>query len=379
MENGEFRMVVRMNDNRTIFNSQYSIFNLKFGALKYFFPLLFLCNVIVAQSGWAKYGWQIYQNAGDARSIAMGNTSVADNSGISSLWNPSNSGITDGRNFTYGHQSRFAGIIQSDLIAYPFTTKSNRRFNVLLLHESVGKIPNTKDLLLDWGLDGVPNTADIGENNGYLDEGDRLNNKNISFFNQHQIGLHVSTQFLLYGVDFGVAIKGLFHSLGDNFGSGIGLDVGMTKSFWNNSNIGVSIHNLIPGLIVWDSGNTELSKPSILAGISQAVSLSKIPIELIMLSDVNLNVSDQSLSDDFHFGSTGGNWRVGAEISYNEKVNIRLGRNQYGFYSTGLGISWTNFELNYAYQLNSKSIDLGTNHVISFTLNPKWFINKLKQ
>ncbi len=340
--------------------------------------LLFVTNIF-AETDWQKYGWQIYQNAGDARSIAMGNTAVADDQGISVLWNPAISVGENYRNFTYGHQSRFAGIIQSDLISFPFNSKKNRTFNVLLLHESISKIPNTQDLLLDWGLDGVPNTGDIGENNGYLDEGERLDTEDISYFNQYQIGIQLSTQFLLNGFQFGVAVKSLFHSLGDHFGSGIGLDIGLMRSFWNNSNIGLSIHNLIPAMIVWDSGYTELSKPLIIAGISQRLNTSKIPFEILLLSDVSLNVSDQSLSDDFRLGSTGGNWSIGAEISYNNKVYIRSGRSQYGFYSTGIGISWTNFELNYAYQLNSKSIDLGTNHVISFTLNPNWFVNRLKQ
>ena len=352
------------------------------GSRKYIYigiiSILFISNIF-ADTDWQKYGWQIYQNAGDARSIAMGNTAIADDSGISVLWNPATSISENYRNFTYGHQSRFAGIIQSDLISFPFNSIKDRTFNVLLLHESVTKIPDTQNLLLDWGLDGVPNTGDIGENNGYLDEGERLDNEDISYFNQHQIGIQLSTQFLYNEFQFGVAVKSLFHTLGDHLGSGIGLDVGMQRSFWNNSNIGVSIHNLIPGMIVWDSGYTELSKPSIFVGISQAVSMSTIPLELIVLSDLSFNVSDQSLSDDYHFGSTGGNWRVGAEISYDKMVNIRLGRNQYGFYSTGLGISWVNFEINYAYQLNSKSIDLGANHVISFTLNPKWLINKVKQ
>ena len=362
-----------------IVNMQHSIFNLKRRIPKYFLTLLLLFNVLFAQSSWTKYGWQIYENAGDASSIAMGNTTIADNHGVAVLWNPAIKGSNNYRNFTYGHQSRFAGIIQSDLVSFPFSTKNDRTFNVLLLHESVTKIPNTQNLLLDWGLDGVPNTGDMGENNGYLDEGERLNNDNITYFNQRQVGIQLSTQFLIYGFDFGVSVKSLFHTLGDHFGSGIGLDIGMTKSFWTNSNIGLSIRNLIPGLIVWDNGFTELSKPLISAGISQSVKLPKIQIEFIILSDIIFQVYNKSLSDDFHIGSTGGNWRTGAELSYNKTIHIRLGRSQYGFYSTGLGISWTNFELNYAYQLNSESIDLGTNHVLSFTINSKWFVNKLKQ
>jgi hypothetical protein len=359
-------------------NSQLSIFNLKRGIPKYFLTSLILFNILFAQSGWTKYGWQIYDNAGDARSIAMGNTSVADGHSISALWNPAINGKGNNRSFTYGHQSRFAGIIQSDLVSFPFSIKNNRNFNLVLLHESVSKIPNTLNLLLDWGLDGVPNTYDFGENNGYLDDGERLDNENVSYFNQHQLGVYLSTQFSIYGQNIGIAIKSLFHKLGENYGNGIGLDIGMTKSIWNNSNIGFSVHNLIPGMLVWDSGIIELSKPSILFGGSQTVNVSKIPIKLIVLSDFIFNIGDQALSDDFHISSTGGNWRIGSEIVYNDKINIRFGRSKYGFYSAGLGIAWTNFEVNYAYQLNSKSVELGTNHVISFTLNPNWIKNKIK-
>ncbi len=341
--------------------------------------LFLMFNILLAESDWKKYGWQLYQNAGDARSIAMGGASIADNHSISALWNPAISGIESNKNLIYGHQSRFAGIIQSDLISFPFKTKNNRNFNVLFLHESVSKIPNTENLLLDWGNDGVPNTGDFGENNGYLDEGERLDNDNISYFNQHQIGIQLSTQLLYKGFDLGVSIKSLFHTLNDHFGSGIGLDVGIRRSIGDNTNIGLSIQNLIPAMVVWDSGNIELSKPKILIGMSQHLNMTKVPIHIYILSDVIFDIQVRALGDDFQIGSTSGNFRIGTEISYRNRINFRLGRSQYGFYSTGLGLSWTNFELNYGYQLNSKAIDLGTNHVLSFRINPNLVIEKLKQ
>ena len=333
-------------------------------------------GISFGQSNWTKYGWQLYDNAGDARSIAMGNTSLGDKRIVSALRNPAIIGQSEIRKLTYGHQSRFAGIIQSDLLAYPLTTKNNRKFNIVVLHEFVGKIPNTQDLLLDWGIDGVPNTGDLGENNGYLDEGERLNNDDISFFNQHQFGIHVSTQFIFYGLDFGVAVKSLIHTLDNHIGTGVGLDIGMRKTFINKSIIGISVQNLIPGLVVWDSGNTEISKPQFQVGGSHLFERNNIPVKLLLLSDLIANISDQSLNDDFAIGSTGFNWQLGTEIVYKDRINIRLGRNQYGYYSTGLGITWTNLELNYAYQLNSNSTDLGSNHVISFNLNPHWLMNK---
>jgi len=334
--------------------------------------LIIVFNVLLAETDWRKYGWQIFDNAGDARSIAIGNAAIADVHINSTLWNPAIIGIGNSPNFTYGHQSRFAGIIQSDFLSVPLNTKLNKSFNLILLHESVGKIPNTQNLLLDWGADGVPNTGDIGENNGYLDEGERLDAENTTYFNQHQFGVQVKTNVTLYDIEFGIGIKSLIHKIGNNWGSGIGLDIGTVKTVWDKTTVGIAIRNIIPGMMIWDSGLFELTKPQIFTGISHLIEFERINTEIIFLADLLLNISAESLNDDFSIGSTGANYRIGSEISYNNKLKIRFGRNQYGYTATGLGLSWTNFELNYAYQLNSNSTDLGSNHVLSFDINPDW-------
>jgi len=342
------------------------------------FSLFLYTTVIYGETDWCKYGWQLYHNAGDARSIGLGNTLTADISIISTLWNPSLVPNQSERNIIYGHQSRFSGIIQSDLIGFTLKTKRNRNFNILLLHESIGKIPNTQGVLLDWGLDGVPNTGDLGENNGYLDEGERLNNEEISYFNQNQFGLHISTQIIIADINFGIAVKTLLHKLDNHIGTGIGLDLGVHRTIWNNSTFGFAIQNIVPSIVVWDSGLTELSKPQLITGSSQIVNVTGINLRAVFLFDVIFNVNNQILSDDFTVGNSSGFFRFGTEFVYDDRLKIRGGRNQNGYYAVGLGASWKNFELNYAYQLNSNSIDLGANHVLSFSLNPKWIFNKLK-
>jgi hypothetical protein len=334
--------------------------------------LLFLCNYVLAQSSWVKYGWQIFDNAGDGRSLAMGNTAIADVHINSTLWNPAIIGVGNTTNITYGHQSRFAGIIQSDFFSIPLNTKLNKSYNLIFLHESVNKIPNTQDLLLDWGIDGVPNTGDLGEYNGYLDEGERLDVENTSYFNQHQFGIQINTNVNIYNTKIGIGVKTLFHKIGNNWGSGIGLDIGAVKSVWNKTSVGVAIRNIIPAMMIWDSGQFEMTKPQLFAGVSQLIEIQKLNTEILLLTDLIINLIDESLNDDFTVGRTGGNYRIGGEISYNNKLKLRFGRNQYGFLATGMGLSWTNFELHYAYQLSSNTADLGSNHVFSFDVNPDW-------
>jgi hypothetical protein len=325
-----------------------------------------------AQTDWRKYGWQIFNNAGEGRSIALGNASVADLNLNSAIWNPSIISIYNSTQISYGHQSRFAGIIQSDFLSVPLTTKSNKPISLIVLHESIGKIPKTSGLLLDWGEDGIPNTSDAGENNGIIDDGERLKSENLSYFNQHQIGLQLNTLIEIFEYEVGISLRSLIQTLGGNLGSGLGLDIGIIHSFWKNNYIGLTIRNLMPALMIWDSGLVELSKPQLFFGISQKIDIEKLYLEIMFLGDLLINISNESLSDDFNVGSSGGNYRLGSEIKILETIIIRFGRNQHGYKSTGIGLEWNNFQINYAYQLNSNLSDLGSTHVLSFGIDPEW-------
>lgn len=341
--------------------------------------LFLLITIISAEIEWRKYGWQIYDNAGEGRSLAMGNAGVAFNNPVANIWNPGAVLNSDTNFISYGHQSRFAGIVQSDYLSIPLNTKSNKYFNLIILYESVGKIPKTTDLLLDWGLDGVPNTGDQGENNGILDEGERLDSDNVSYFNQHQFGMHLSTKIQIFEFEIGVGVRSLIHKLGNNWGSGIGLDIGIVKSYWKNGYIGASLRNVIPAMMIWDSGFIELEKPQIFTGISQTFVINSIGITIDLNSDLIMNIANHSLNDDFSLGNSGFNYRIGIEIAHKEKLNIRFGRDQYGYLTTGVGLNWNYMNFNYAYQLNSSTSDLGSAHVLSFDIDTVWiksFIDK---
>ena len=127
-----------------------------------------------SQSYWVKYGWQAFNSAGDARILALGGAAVTDfGTSVSPLFNPAASGKVGIHNLNYTHQSRLAGMINSDLLGFPIQNFS-RPLNLIIIHEGIDQIPDTRNILLDFGLDGVPGTGDIGEGNGTLDEGERL-------------------------------------------------------------------------------------------------------------------------------------------------------------------------------------------------------------
>ncbi len=66
------------------------------------------------------------------------------------------------------------------------------------------------------------------------------------------------------------------------------------------------------------------------------------------------------------------------EISYRSNFEVRFGRNNNGYLSTGLGLLWKNFSMDYAYRSSPVDTGFGASHLISFRIDPLWARNKLK-
>ena len=69
---------------------------------------------------WVNYGWELFDYISEARKASLGNATVAYNfdSPSSSLANPCFP-INSTRKISLTHQSRFAGIVNSELVSFP--------------------------------------------------------------------------------------------------------------------------------------------------------------------------------------------------------------------------------------------------------------------
>ena len=96
--------------------------------------------------------------------------------------------------------------MNSDLpkVLHQINNKTMMGFN--LLYEGVGSIPDTRETLLDWGLDGIFGTNDLGEGNGILDEGERLDGDQVQYFSQRQVGLHSAVMRKIKTLSFGLLL-----------------------------------------------------------------------------------------------------------------------------------------------------------------------------
>ena len=236
--------------------------------------LIFLSFFGIAQFSFSetvfiKYGWQIFRNAGDGRSLALGRALTAGGKGLpASLWNPANLVSNTKKSFTYVHQSRFSGVINSDLISFPIHKFTSDPFGFILIHEEVPGIPDTRFALLDENGDGK------------LNGNERLDSKNVTEFSQHQWGVYLNRSWvinkspsigsvlsqksvLLRDVIFGIGVKGLIHQLGSHTGTGFGLDAGLRTLFWKRAQAGIVIQDVLTSWLVWDNGTKEIVTPRV--------------------------------------------------------------------------------------------------------------------
>ena len=340
----------------------------------------FLFSIGFSQTYWVRYGWQVFNSAGDARILSLGGAAVTDfGTSVSPLFNPASSGRVNAHNVNYTHQSRLAGMINSDLLGFPINNFS-RPLNLIIIHEGIDQIPDTRNILLDFGLDGVPGTGDIGEGNGSLDEGERLDENKLKFFSQRQLGLHLSTSWKKDFFELGVALKTLYHTLGEFSAKGIGLDFGLIATPWDNSRIGLTIRDISTSWQVWDNGTVERFKPTVITGVSHSYPFTNVPLSITGMGNVVWEVAGKTLDNDFNFGKYGGQLLIGMNIVYNNKVALRLGRNKVGSTTAGIGLSWKNMSLDYAFLNEPAGSGLGVSHLVSITVNSEWlstYIEKL--
>jgi hypothetical protein len=88
----------------------------------------------------------------------------------------------------------------------------------------------------------------------------------------------------------------------------------------------------------------------------------------------------KSIDDDIHLDNHGANYRLGLNGVYDNKIALRLGRNAIGSTTGGIGLSWENLSLDYAFLNEPSGSGLGVSHMVSLAVNSKWirqYVEKL--
>jgi len=344
---------------------------------KTFIIIINLCSLF-GEGIWVKHGWELFDYILDAKSASLGNSVTAyDHKSIqSSISNPFFN-LPFNNNISITHQSRFGGIVNSELIGLQI--KRNKKIiNLNIIYQGISNIPDTRLMLLDWGLDGKFGTNDLGEGNGIIDEGERLDNEKIRYFNQHQFGLYSSTQSKIFGISIGTGYKFLSYFFDNHYALGFGLDVGFFKKI-NHAAFGLLVKNLPSSGLLWDSGIIEGTSPSLSLGLSYTIkNLEKYSIVIYPMFKVEVSSSSVNLDSHLKYKSYTLDGSFGLELIH-KNLSVRFGRNVLNELTGGVGLMWDNIGVDYAFLNSFQSHSLGNHHLISLNFSTEWILSKISK
>tara|TARA_B100000686_G_scaffold295692_1_gene326734 strand:+ start:9052 stop:10122 length:1071 start_codon:yes stop_codon:yes gene_type:complete len=346
--------------------------NLKKNTRFNYFFMLCIISPLIGNGIWVKYGWELFEHVTNARIAGLGNatTAYAMPTSASTVVNPFFV-YQFKDNIELTHQSRFAGLVNSDILSGQFIVKNKSRMQFNLLYEGIGSIPDTRDALMDWGLDGVFGTNDTGEGNGVIDDGERLNKNQISYFSQQQLGIHCALLKQIKQFSLGLGIKVLSYSIGEHYGLGFGLDIGTVKKV-SNLNIGFVLRNLPSSGLIWDHGKLEATAPTLALGLHSPYSLKMLGIELHSMMNMEFSLNNLNLDSQIRIGKAAFDTSFGFEIIAKNMLFLRLGKNQLGNMTGGLGLSWIDFGIDYAFLISDIDSNLGNHHLLTLRVSLHW-------
>ena len=344
---------------------------------KFLFCILSSC-FLLGNLNWVNYGWELFDYVSEARTASLGNATVAYdfNYPSSALSNPYFSKFST-QKISLTHQSRFAGIVNSELISLQLK-KEKRLYNINFIFEGINNIPDTRSALIDWGYDGEYGTNDSGESNGIIDDGERLDINKIKYFSQKRIGMYGTSNFRFMDIPFGIGLKIISTFLGDHNAIGIGLDFGFYKSILN-SNFGVVIKNMPASGVMWTNGYVEATRPSIEVGLHRSINFfDGNTLILNPLFSSKISLSERNMNSFFTKGQMSLDILYGLESIYKEKIMLRLGQNSNRQLTGGVGIDWDKFIVDYAFLPSSINGIFANHHLISLSIYFDWLLALIK-
>ena len=327
---------------------------------------------------WVNYGWELFEYVIDARSASLGTATTAYNFNTtqSSMANPSFT-TKSKNNMSITHQSRFAGTINSELFGIQLNQKS-KILNLNIVYQGISNIPDTRYMLLDWGEDGQFGTNDAGEGNGVIDNGERLDQDKLKFFNQYQLGLHSSFGSKLFDIPIGLAFKILSYSLDKNFAFGVGIDIGY-NTIINKTSLGLVVKNFPASGMMWENGTIEGTTPSVMMGLGHSLNgLFSSSLVINKMLNLECSSSNANLDSDYRYKNFSVDASYGLEAIYKQNLMVRIGKNSVNNITGGLGLKWDYMSIDYAFLSSLTSSEIGNHHLITINLSYNWILYRLK-
>jgi len=291
-----------------------------------------------------KYAGEIFAISPGVLSSAMGSTGLTYDSSFSvGWWNPALLGLISDNGIELMRSEHFEGLMAQNQLSVILgsTTKTSLTLN----HLCIDKIKLTK---LEDPEDSLSN-----DNRPYVWK--TISNQDFIFY----AGLARQVSNSLY---LGISPKLAYRSLAQNNGYAFGADIGMLWQMNKRARLGLNLRDFFSTQVLWEDSKHETVIPNLDMELGYAFfPKANIPVHLAVRSEILLEnreatVETGGLSADFHAG-----------IAVQPIPNLRLlAGYDVDCFTTGIGVSYKSFGLNYAFR-NGSEDDLGYSQRISAT------------
>jgi len=312
-----------------------------------FFLAVFLVNLPGYPAEVAKYAGEFLSTGVGARALGMGGAYVATGNDIThGYWNPAALSTLSYPEFAAMHSERFAGVVNYDYVAFgmPFRQKETLALSVIRL--GVDDIPISAIPRSDLATDAV-----FEDENGQM----RVNRPYVDHYvSDAEYGFFLSyARFYTDDLQYGVNAKFVHKGVGDNSAWGLGFDVGLRWNPWKELIVGTNFQDVTTTLLAWDTGTRELISPTLKTGLAYPFSIPLLRSRLILAGDVDTRFEGRGTSSHLSAGALSFDFRVGAEWSVYDVVAIRLGRDDVGEFTAGIGLQLSRLDIDYAFMQHS--------------------------
>lgn len=328
-------------------------------------------NSLYGNVKFSKFAGEFLSAGVGARPLGMGGAFVAlADDGTAGYWNPAGLSSLMFSQIAFMHAEQFAGEVNYDYasIAIPYQKKRTLSFSLIRL--GIDDIPDTRNALLDYGLDGIPNTHDTGEGNGILDQGERLDVTRIKYFSNADYAFYASfAHARTTSFSYGGSIKIIRRAIGSNTAFGIGFDVGAQ---WRTSRkliVGANLMDATSTLIAWNTGSRELISPTLKVGIAYPLGWKFIHGSLTPVIDSDVRFENRGKSAQVAFGRASMDFHYGVEANIYHRVFLRTGYDDIKRFTAGAGVYVHKLNVDYSFSSFDSVEELGNTHRISITLS----------
>jgi hypothetical protein len=315
--------------------------------------LIFIVGASVQAQSIGKYAGEFMAIGVGGRALGLGGAHAAlVSDATAGYWNPS---ALAGLNYPEAilmHDERFGNLVNYDFasVALPYGPEASVGISILRL--GVDGIPDTRNAWLD------------ANGNRLFDDNNRPDYDKVTYFSSADWAIYLSyakkfSSTLFYGAN----VKLIRRDIADQSATGIGFDIGLLYSPFENMFLGLNAQDVTTTFLSWSTGRNELISPTIKLGSAYFIEL--FNGRFAPAIDVDIRFENRRFASTTNLGPVSLDPHLGLEFDYKKLVAVRAGYSDIKQITFGAGVHLKKLDVDYSYAQFGASENLGNTHRIS--------------